>query len=287
MAIEPSGKIDVAGFGSAAHNMLVTRLTSVGNLDPSLNGRNTADADFGGADTASAVVLQPNGKIVLGGFDDHDFALVRFQPGGLPDTTFGAGRQAHRELSSGGRGGAVDGPPSRRQARACRPRRPLTGSRAASRGTRRRRAAAAGGGGGGGGGSGNNSSRVPRCAGHLATIVGTFRSDRLKGTRRADVIVALGGNDSVDGGGGNDIICGGAGNDSVKGGSGSDKIYGEAGKDKLSGGAGNDKMSGGAGNDTLSGGAGKDAINGGSGKDKDNGGSGKDSCAGKDSERSC
>ena len=109
-------------------------------------------------------------------------------------------------------------------------------------------AAPGGGGGGGGGGAGG----VPRCAGHLATIVGTNGRDKLKGTRRADVIVALGGNDKISGGGGNDIICGGDGNDSITGGSGSDKLYGQDGKDKLSG-QRQRQMSGGAGNDKLSG----------------------------------
>ena len=279
--IEPGGKIDVAGFGTAADNFTLTRLTAAGQLDNSLNGSNTVDVDFGGVDQANAIALQSNGKILLAGDNGHDIAVARIQPGGALDSTFGAGGKTTLNLGDLAQGNAMalqaDG------------RIVVAGTVGDDMFVVRLQgdSAAAGGAPGGGAGGPNGSSRVPRCAGHRATIVGTSHRDKLKGTRRADVIVALGGNDTVDGGGGNDIICGGAGNDSVKGGSGSDKIYGEAGRDKLYGQGGNDKMSGGAGNDALSGGAGKDAINGGSGKDKDNGGSGDDSCAGKDSAKSC
>jgi uncharacterized delta-60 repeat protein len=271
--VEPGGKIDVAGFGTGSDNFTLTRLTAAGQLDNSLNGTHTVDVDFGGVDSADAIALQSNGKVLLAGDNGHDLAVTRIQPGGALDSTFGAGGKTTLALGDFAQGNAMalqaDG------------RIVVAGTVGDDMYVVRLQgdSAAAGGAPTPGGGSGpNGSSKVPRCAGHRATIVGTSHRDKLKGTRRADVIVALGGSDTVDGGGGNDIICGGAGNDSVKGGSGSDKIYGEAGKDKLSGGAGNDKMSGGAGNDALSGGA---------GKDEDNGGSGKDSCAGKDSEKSC
>jgi uncharacterized delta-60 repeat protein len=257
-----------------------TRLTATGTLDNSLNGQNTVDADFGGADAANAIALQANGKIVLGGSDDHDVALARFTPGGLPDETFGPGGK--RTVNFPGVDAEAFAMALQADGKIV-----LAGHAGNSAGVIRLQGDPVSAGGGPGGGGGGGSGNAPRCAGHRATIVGTGHRDKLKGTRGADVIVALGGNDSISGGGGNDIICGGDGNDTIKGGSGSDKIYGEAGKDKLYGQSGNDKMSGGAGNDILSGGAGKDKLTGGAGKDKDNGGSGKDSCAGKDSEKSC
>lgn len=54
-----------------------------------------------------------------------------------------------------------------------------------------------------------------RCAGRLATIVGTGRADVLRGTRGRDVIVALGGNDRILGLGKGDFICAGRGNDVI------------------------------------------------------------------------
>jgi Ca2+-binding RTX toxin-like protein len=52
-----------------------------------------------------------------------------------------------------------------------------------------------------------------RCHGKQATVVGTARADRLRGTSIRDVIVARAGDDRIDGRGGADLICGGRGND--------------------------------------------------------------------------
>jgi parallel beta-helix repeat protein len=82
-----------------------------------------------------------------------------------------------------------------------------------------------------------------RCAGKVATIVGSNAKDRLKGTRKRDVIAALAGNDTVRGLRGNDIICGGKGKDKLLGGPGRDKLIGGPGRDKLLGGPGRDKQS--------------------------------------------
>lgn len=80
----------------------------------------------------------------------------------------------------------------------------------------------------------------PSCGGKLATIVGSNKSDALKGTKFDDVIAGLDGKDKIDGLGGNDVICGGGG---------ADKLFGDSGKDKLNGGAGQDKCVGGPGRD--------------------------------------
>ena len=69
------------------------------------------------------------------------------------------------------------------------------------------------------------------CRGRAATIVGTAGKDRIRGTAKADVIVALGGNDVVKGRGGNDVICGGGGKDKLLGGAGRDVLVGGPGKD--------------------------------------------------------
>jgi streptogramin lyase len=72
----------------------------------------------------------------------------------------------------------------------------------------------------------------PECKGKLATIVGSNKNDKLKGSKFADVIVGLKGNDKIKGGKGKDRICGGKGKD---------KLSGQGGKDKLDGGPGKDK----------------------------------------------
>jgi uncharacterized delta-60 repeat protein len=293
LVIQPDGRIDVAGYGRSDHVMVLSRLTADGNLEKSLSGQSSAFAGFGGADTASAIALQSNGKMILGGSTTHDMAIARFQANGLPDATFGpdgkrtvgfpGGDSAAFAMALQADGKVVLAGFADKSAAVIR----LMGDSQA------------------GGGAPNTGGRAQRCGGRRATIVGTKGRDRLKGTRKADVIVGLGGNDKIDGVAGNDIICGGAGNDSIKGGKGNDKLYGGAGKDnlsggagkdnlsggagadKLSGGAGADKLSGGAGADKLSGGAGNDKLSGGGGKDRDSGGAGKDRCAGRDKKSSC
>jgi uncharacterized delta-60 repeat protein len=293
LVVEPGGKIDVAGSGSAANAFALTRLTASGNLDPSFSGKSTVAADFGSAALASAVALQANGKIVLAGDDGKDFAVARFQPGGTLDTTFGPGGKRTVSFPNATTTGT---------AMALQPDGKVVvvgyigAGTAASGAVVRLQGDSKTDGGGPGGGGGGGKAKVYRCGGKRATIVGTNKRNKLRGTRRADVIVGLGGNDTISGVNGNDVVCGGSGNDKVSGGKGNDKLYGDAGKDSVSGDAGNDRASGGSGNDKVSGGpgkdklagdSGKDALNGGSGKDALNGGAGKDKCAGRDREKGC
>jgi uncharacterized delta-60 repeat protein len=287
VVVQPDGKIDVGGYGGAAKDFTLTRLTGGGVMDTTFAGGSVL-ADFGGDNFARAVGLQADGKVLLGGSASGTaFGVARFHPGGALDSTFGKGGKATVTFP------AASDPTS--MAIQSDGKIVLAGSNTLGQMVVARLLGDSPGAGGPGGGGGPSVS-VPRCGGKPATIVGTSGRDTLKGTRSADVIVGLGGSDKISGLGGNDVICGGSGNDKVSGGSGSDKLYGEAGKDTLSGGAGNDKMSGGAGNDKLSGGTGNDALAGGAGndklaggagKDKDSGGAGKDACSGGDAKKSC
>jgi uncharacterized delta-60 repeat protein len=288
IALQPDGKIVLSGRESAT-SMGVARVNGDGKVDQDFGDQGFTGIPFGTSALAPGVVLQQDGKVVVGGFGDGALAVARLQPGGSLDTTFSDDGKQTLDFNPNDQDFGRDV--------ALAPNGAIVISGASGKltviGRLQPDSAGTGGGGGGGGGTGG---QVPRCAGHRATIVGTSGRDRLVGTRRADVIVALGGSDRVSGGGGNDIICGGAGNDSISGGNGNDKLYGEdgrdsisggAGNDKTSGGAGNDKLSGGAGNDRLSGGAGNDKLSGGKGKDRDSGGGGKDSCSGGESRSSC
>jgi uncharacterized delta-60 repeat protein len=109
--------------------------------------------------------------------------------------------------------------------------------------------------------------RSAHCAGRNATIVGTGKADKLKGTKKADVIAGLGGNDKINALAGNDIVCGGDGKDTIDLGKGRDEGRGEGGADTIKGGPGKDKLLGAAGRDKLLGGPGPDLCNGGAGKD--------------------
>jgi Ca2+-binding RTX toxin-like protein len=90
------------------------------------------------------------------------------------------------------------------------------------------------------------------CGGRNATIVGTAKGEKIRGTRFADVIVGGGGTDVITSLAGNDYVCGGDGNDKVITGNGHDNVWGEGGNDTMQGGRGDDRLDGGGDTDTAS-----------------------------------
>jgi uncharacterized delta-60 repeat protein len=104
-ALQPNGKIVVAGTCSGidgAHDMLVARFNTNGTLDTSFGGGNgyvRLDIDSTASVTAEdgrAVVIQSDGKIVAAGDvsvsgGPRQVLVVRLNPDGTPDPTFGAG----------------------------------------------------------------------------------------------------------------------------------------------------------------------------------------------------
>ncbi len=84
------------GTTQQPYTVTVTRAGPVpGNLDLSFNGTGMQSTDLGGYNYIYGMTLQPDGKIVAVGAatngNDDDFAVVRHNPDGSPDTTFGAG----------------------------------------------------------------------------------------------------------------------------------------------------------------------------------------------------
>jgi Ca2+-binding RTX toxin-like protein len=76
----------------------------------------------------------------------------------------------------------------------------------------------------------------------MATINGTYFSDKLDGTDEKDYISGFEGNDT---------LVGNSGDDTLVGNSGDDTLVGNSGDDILLGGSGNDDLDGGAGRDTF------------------------------------
>jgi uncharacterized delta-60 repeat protein len=89
VALQPDGKIVVAG-GSGDFSL--ARYNKDGSLDTGFGGDGLVTTDFGGAhDSANAVVVQPDGKIVAAGTSGPFFALARYEKDGSLDTGFGGG----------------------------------------------------------------------------------------------------------------------------------------------------------------------------------------------------
>jgi uncharacterized delta-60 repeat protein len=101
VGVQPDGKIVVVGtVMTAARNadILVLRYTPAGALDPSFGsgGVVTTSLAPGSSDEAHAMLLQPDGKIVVGGYSsaaapDNGFVLLRYNANGSLDASFGVG----------------------------------------------------------------------------------------------------------------------------------------------------------------------------------------------------
>ena len=79
-------------------------MVSPGDLDTSFAGDGKKTISFGGVDAANAVLVQPNGRIVVagGGAAANRFCVARLRSNGTLDTAFGSGGK--RVISFGGHG---------------------------------------------------------------------------------------------------------------------------------------------------------------------------------------
>jgi uncharacterized delta-60 repeat protein len=111
LALQSDGKIVLAGVGTVAGSpaFAAVRLLPNGALDPSFGSGGIATEQFtppqhlsiqgvytgynnGIGSMAESVVIEPDGKIALGGVaknDQNEFAITRLNPDGSPDTSFG------------------------------------------------------------------------------------------------------------------------------------------------------------------------------------------------------
>lgn len=69
--------------------MSLPALTDPGDLDPTFGPGGRVLTDLGGGDGASALVVQPDGKVVAAGGSTVNFALARYHPDGSLDNSFG------------------------------------------------------------------------------------------------------------------------------------------------------------------------------------------------------
>ncbi|MBI3456793.1 MAG: hypothetical protein HY002_13540 [Candidatus Rokubacteria bacterium] len=77
---------------------------AAGDLDPTFGTGGKVTTDFGGTDSARALALQPDGKIVVAGFTEfsgQDFALARYNPDGTLDLGFGSGGKVTTDFGPG------------------------------------------------------------------------------------------------------------------------------------------------------------------------------------------
>jgi uncharacterized delta-60 repeat protein len=101
VAVQSDGKVVTAGLSytggtSNFYDAAVSRYNSNGTLDTSFGTNGTVITDISGqSDKPEAVVIQSDGKIVIGGIGGDGphffFELARYNTGGTLDSTFGSG----------------------------------------------------------------------------------------------------------------------------------------------------------------------------------------------------
>lgn len=107
VALQPDGKIVVAGYyASVPNKSAVVRYNSNGTLDTTFDGSTDGNGivtlSFStGADLATSVALQPDGKIVIGGMGgigiagtEADFVVARLKSDGTSDSSFAGGQKS-------------------------------------------------------------------------------------------------------------------------------------------------------------------------------------------------
>ena len=92
VVIQSDGKIVATGYSArlTGYDIILVRLNVNGTLDISFgtNGIKIIDIN-GNPDFAEAIIVQPDGKLVLGGYSGYEFTVVRVNTNGALDATFG------------------------------------------------------------------------------------------------------------------------------------------------------------------------------------------------------
>ena len=111
MALQPDGKIVVAGYSGTAYSVFTAvRFTTDGQLDPAFANNGIVTIDFGQSATAWTVAVQSNLKIILAGNTEgpgNQCALARLNENGSLDTSFGTGGKKTVALVKPNQGGTI------------------------------------------------------------------------------------------------------------------------------------------------------------------------------------
>ena len=104
-ALSADGKIVVAGYAGTSPNydFYVARLNPDGTFDTTFNGTGALTLDLRSlSDVASSVIIQPDGKILVGGASSIDFAIVRLNVDGSLDTSFDGDGKTYTTIQQNG-----------------------------------------------------------------------------------------------------------------------------------------------------------------------------------------
>jgi uncharacterized delta-60 repeat protein len=96
VALQSDAKIVVAGTVGCCSSVgiVLARYNPDGTLDSSFDTDGKVTLPGAGDDFAQAIAMQPDGKILVGGSQDQQLLVVRFESDGSLDSTFGTGGEA-------------------------------------------------------------------------------------------------------------------------------------------------------------------------------------------------
>jgi uncharacterized delta-60 repeat protein len=201
LALQPDGKIVIAGNTEAGDDAAVWRVNADGSRDRGFGEDGGLAVPGAGLEDAVGLAIQPDGKLVLAG------TKVGFDGDALAYRLLGDSRAA-QPGGSGGQGGPAGARCEGRRATIVG-----TARRDVLRGTRGRDVIAALG--------GND------------VVRGLGGADVICAGAGNDVVAGGAGNDRVWGNGGRDRLLGGAGRDRLVGGPGRDRLVGGPGRDRV------------------------------------------------------
>lgn len=108
LMLQSDGKIILSGGAMTASNFdfALVRFSSDGVPDTSFGSAGIVTTNFvsgshPSADETAAGAIQPDGKILVGGYSSHQFALARYLPSGTLDTSFGTGGMVSTVIGTG------------------------------------------------------------------------------------------------------------------------------------------------------------------------------------------
>ncbi|ABL66310.1 FG-GAP-like repeat-containing protein [Chlorobium phaeobacteroides] len=99
VTMQSDGKILVAGCSNDKFALI--RYNPDGSLDSSFSDDGKVTTDFSGGDDGRSVIVQSDGKILVAGSSNGDFAIVRYNADGSLDADFGSGGKLTTDFSGG------------------------------------------------------------------------------------------------------------------------------------------------------------------------------------------
>jgi uncharacterized delta-60 repeat protein len=111
IAIQHDGKLIISGspYIALGNCFITVRLNPDGIRDSTfgIRGVVTTSLEPGANEEAYSTVLQPDGKILVGGYSNGKFGLVRYLENGTPDPSFGTGGIVLTNIGINGRGSKI------------------------------------------------------------------------------------------------------------------------------------------------------------------------------------